>query len=210
RYFRRPQLDRGRIRPSRQKARRYRPCLELMEDRTTPSVSISVAGASVNEIGSPSPFVTSSSGGLSMPFGITLGPDGNLYIAGNGGAVLRYNGTTGAYISTFVSQGSGGLSSSALFGLAFEPDGNLYVASGNTNQVLEYNGSTGAFLQAFVAAGSGGLNTPSGVTFGPDGNLYVSRRNSNAVMRYQGPLGSSPGSPMPASGQSGATFVMAG
>jgi sugar lactone lactonase YvrE len=83
----------------------------------------------------------------------------------------------------------------------------LYVSSGATNQVLEYNGSTGAFVEAFVTAGSGGLNTPHGITFGPDGNLYVSSWKTNAVMRYQGPLASSPGAPLPAAGQSGATFV---
>jgi DNA-binding beta-propeller fold protein YncE len=96
-----------------------------------------------------------------VPQGITLGPDGNLYVACNNGAVRRYNGTTGAYLSTFVAQGSGGLSGTTLFGLAFGPDGNLYVASPATDQVLEYKGSNGSFLKAFVAAGSGGLDTPS-------------------------------------------------
>src|SRR5262249_23185744 len=131
---------------------------------------------------------------------------------GNDGAVLRYNGTTGAYISTFVPKGSGGLGfKGTQAGLAFGPDGNLYVTSTATNQVLEYNGSTGAFLQAFVSAGSGGLSVPRGLTFGPDGNLYVSSYDSssgaNGIMRYQGPSGASPGSPLPAPGQSGAAFT---
>ena len=172
-----------------------------------PSASISVAGATINEIGSPSAFVPAGSGGLSSPLGITMGPDGNVYVAGDGGAVLRYNGTTGAYINTFVSQGSGGLAFNMNNGLAFGPDGNLYVGSGPTNQVLEYNGSTGAFLRAFVAAGSGGLSDPRGVVFGSDGNLYVSSHTTNSVLRYQGPLASSPGAPLPAAGQSEATFV---
>ncbi|MFO0809261.1 MAG: Calx-beta domain-containing protein [Gemmataceae bacterium] len=181
--------------------------LEALEDRTVPSATITVANSTMTEIGSPSAFVSAGSGGLDMPQAIALGPDGNVYVTCNNGAVRRYNGSTGAYISTFVAQGSGGLSGTTVFGLAFGPDGNLYVASPATSQVLEYNGGTGAFIRAFVAAGSGGLNTPSGVTFGPDGNLYVSSRNTNAVLRYQGPLAASPGSPLPASGQSGATFV---
>jgi DNA-binding beta-propeller fold protein YncE len=178
--------------------------LEHLESRQL-LTTISVSNASLNEIGSPSAFITAGSGGLNTPFGITLGPDGNVYVAENGGAVLRYNGSTGAFLGTFVTQGSGGLS--GVYGLAFGPDGNLYVASEATNQVLEYNASTGAFLNAFVTAGSGGLNNPRGVTFGPDGNLYVSSNGTNAVLRYQGPLGNSPGSPLPAAGQSGATFV---
>jgi DNA-binding beta-propeller fold protein YncE len=135
-----------------------------------------------------------------------------LYVASNGSsnsAVLRYNGTTGAYIDTFVGAGSGGLANYGVqgFGIAFGPDGNLYAASGSTNQILEYNGSSGAFIQAFVSAGSGGLDYPRGVTFGADGNLYVASKNTSSIMRYQGPLGTSPGAPLPASGQSGATFV---
>jgi DNA-binding beta-propeller fold protein YncE len=202
-------------RSSRREARRRfvprRLAVEALEDRTVPS-TISVANASLNEIGSPSAFISSGSGGLSSPWGITCGPDGNVYITSNGGAVLRYNGTTGAYINTFVAQGSGGLAfNNTTSGLAFGPDGNLYVTSGNTNQVLEYNGSTGAFVRAFVAAGSGGLINPRDLTFGPDGNLYVSMWDSNSgakgVMRYQGPQGTSPGVPLPGSGQTAANFI---
>jgi sugar lactone lactonase YvrE len=177
------------------------------------SPTISVANASLNEIGTPSTFVTAGSGGLSTPFGITMGPDGNLYVASNQGEVLRYNGTTGAFLGTFVSKGSGGLGFSNYADLAFGPDGNLYVASRATTQVLEYNGTTGAFMQAFVTAGSGGLIYPQGLTFGPDGNLYVtsgtSSSSTNEIMRYQGPSGASPGAPLPAAGQTGATFAVA-
>jgi sugar lactone lactonase YvrE len=173
--------------------------------------AISVSDASLNEIGSPSAFISAGSGGLSSPGGITLGPDGNVYVASNGGTVLRYNGTTGQYINTFVAQRSGGLSGFTGNCLAFGPDGNLYASSANTNQVLEYNGTTGAFIKAFVAAGSGGLTDPRGLTFGPDGNLYIAsfdvNSGANGIMRYQGPFAASPGSPSPTTGQSGAIFV---
>jgi sugar lactone lactonase YvrE len=201
--FRRPRYRRE----ARRRFASRRLDVEVLEDRTVPS-TISVANASLNEIGTPSAFTSSGSGGLSLPQGITLGPDGNVYVVSNPGAMLRYNGTTGQYINTFVAQGSGGLTSKGIeAGVAFGPDGNLYVASSATNQVLEYNGSTGAFVEAFVTAGSGGLNNPLGITFGPDGNLYVASEVSNAVLRYQGPLAASPGAPDPATGQSGATFV---
>ena len=166
---------------------------------------ISVLDASINEIGNPSAFVSAGSGGLDAPMGITLGPDGNVYVAGNNGAVRRYNGDTGQYINTFVAQGSGGLSD--VWGLTFGPDGNLYVASGATDQILRYNGATGGFLDAFVPAGSGGLDYPRGITFGTDGNLYVSSYNTNSVLRYGGPMTALSGSPSPASGQPGAGFV---
>jgi streptogramin lyase len=210
RDFRRSHRVHGRVHTGQRNLQRARLCLEALEDRTVPT-TISIAGATLNEIGSPSAFISAGSGGLSSPWDITCGPDGNVYVTGNGGAVRRYNGTTGAYLNTFVSQGSGGLAFNNVAGLAFGPDGNLYVTSGNTNQVLEYSGSTGAFIRACVAAGAGGLINPRELTFGPDGNLYVTMWDSNSgakgVMRYQGPQGSSPGAPLPGSGQTGANFI---
>jgi DNA-binding beta-propeller fold protein YncE len=156
-----------------------------------------------------SPFIAAGSGGLSSPKHLTLGPDGNLYVATGANSVLRCNASTGALIGTFVAAGSGGLNNP--YGLAFGPDGNLYVSSrGTSNAILSYNGTTGAFLNAFVPTGSGGLNSPAGITFGADGNLYVVSNGSSSILRYEGPLGSSPWSPLPSSGQTGATFVAAG
>ena len=114
---------RGRTRP------RTRLYLESLEDRMVPTVSISVANASLNEIGNVSPFVASGSGGLSSPKDLVLGPDGNVYVASTGtNSVIRYT-PTGQLLGTFVAAGSGGLSSP--YGLAFGPDGNLYVDSNN-------------------------------------------------------------------------------
>src|SRR5436305_1661611 len=76
-------------------------------------------------------------------------------------SVLAYDGHTGAFIRSFVSAGSGGLS--VVGGFAFGPDGNFYVDSSRTHSVLRYNGTTGEFMDIFVASGSGGLNWPNGL-----------------------------------------------
>jgi WD40 repeat protein len=99
-------------------------------------------------------FVPPHSGGLLNNWGqLVFGPDGNLYVSGLGtNTVLRYDGTTGAFLGAFVPAGSGGLR--ATEGLAFGPDGNLYVVSDGTNNVLQYDGTTGAFLGVFAGPGS--------------------------------------------------------
>jgi WD40 repeat protein len=93
--------------------------------------------------------------------GIAFGPDDNLYISTESAdSVLRYNGTTGAFIDTFVSAGSGGLNGAN--GIEFGPDGNLYVAGGFSDAILRYNGQSGAFLDVFA---TGPIDAPQYFTF---------------------------------------------
>jgi hypothetical protein len=207
-FGRRSLFSGGKARTSHHKARRTRLGLEALEDRLVLSPTISVANASMNEVGNVSAFVASGSGGLNTPKDLVQGADGNIYVASSQtDSVIRYS-PTGQLLGTFVATGSGGLARP--YGLAFGPDGNLYVDSVTNNDILEYNGTTGAFIGTFVSAGSGGLSSPAGMVFGPDGNLYISSINTESVDRFAGPTGPNPGSPLPAAGQSGAAFVATG
>jgi outer membrane protein assembly factor BamB len=142
-------------------------------------------------------FVTANSGGLLSPSDLAFGPDGALYVscAGNlpgippangQGSILRYDGTTGAFLNVVAS----GLS--APLGITFGTDGSLYVANQFTNAVLRVSGGV---TTEFVSAGSGGLDQPRNVLFGPDANgdsqadLYVSSAAYDAVLRYDGQTG---------------------
>ncbi|MBZ0171112.1 MAG: DUF11 domain-containing protein [Phycisphaerales bacterium] len=133
-------------------------------------------------------FVTAGSGGLDLPTSMAFGADGNLYVAGFANdAVLRYDGSTGAFLGVFVTAGSGGLDEPTA--LAFGPAGDLYIASSSNDEVLRYDGVTGALVGTFVTSGSGGLDSPSGITFGPDGDLYVSSSDTGQALRYDGTSG---------------------
>ncbi len=108
---------------------------------------------------------------LAVPFDLTFGPDGNLYVLSNGNdTVLRYDGQTGTYFDRFVDAPSGGLI--APQGVAFGPDGNLYVADWNDAQglVRRYNGVTGIYIDEVVPPGAGGLGDANNLLFLVDCN----------------------------------------
>lgn len=123
--------------------------------------------------------------------GLTIGPDGLLYVASEANdRVLRYDLQTGAFVDAFVADNpatpqdeTGGLSDPTA--VVFGPDGDLYVASFDRDRILRYDGATGAFEAVVVAANAGGLNGPDlGMAFGPDGNLYVPSFWNHRVKRY--------------------------
>jgi hypothetical protein len=190
----------------------------ILTNNTTISVSNDTAtegGTSIRSLGA---FIPAGLGGLGDAYGITYGPDGNVYVStNNGSAVYRYDpagnplpalGQTGA---VFVPAGSGGLSGA--HDIAFGPDGYLYVASANTSSVLRYDPVTGASAGTFIATGSGGLEQARGLLFS-NGYLYVTSAGTtttgagvNSVLRFD----ATTGAPAGVSGQPGdAVFISSG
>jgi DNA-binding beta-propeller fold protein YncE len=133
---------------------------------------------------------------LDGALGITLGVDGNIYVASEeSNMVLGFGGGDGAFVTRFVADDprtvedeTGGLMGAGA--VLFGPDGALYVSSFDSDAILRYDGSSGAFIDVFVSTGSGGLDGPdAGTVFGPDGDLYVPGYYSNTIERYDGTSG---------------------
>jgi WD40 repeat protein len=93
---------------------------------------------------------------------IAVGSNGDLFVSSQCRNVLRYNGTTGALISTFIVGVPIPVDTQCINGMAFGPDGNLYI-TGFYSTVYRYDGTTGAFINSF---GTGQRGT-SGLTFTP-------------------------------------------
>jgi len=127
-----------------------------------------------------STLVPESAGAFSMT-GLTVGPNGNLFVAATGPApqIFEYNQATGAQIGAQPFVFYEGTPPSPdphdvinPQGMRFSPlNGNLYVAdvSGSTANVHMY-GPTGASLGALTDAT---LDQPSDVAFDAHGNMYV-------------------------------------
>lgn len=135
---------------------------------------------------------------LSGPTGLSLGPDGSLYIADNGNLRVRRIAPDGVITtfagSTFGSSGDGGPATLAQFNqvtdVAVGPDGSVYIADAGAHLVrrVSRDGTIRAFAGngAIAFSGDGGPATdagmePYGLAVGPDGSVYIADRQASRV-----------------------------
>lgn len=106
---------------------------------------------------------------LYEPTGLLIGPNGNLFVAVDGGfhCILEFNINTGAFVREAVPYAGGTPPQGEDWmwnprGMLFDANGNLYVAHQPNGVVYEYNGITGARIKPFIS----GLGNPiTGLTF---------------------------------------------
>lgn len=115
-------------------------------------------------------------GGLTNATGVAFDPEGTLYVGSSGtGQILRYDGSTGAFLGVFAE----GEPLQRPFSMIFTPNGDLLVSSGPA--VLQYD--RGGSFQGYAARDSA-LEQPIGLALGPNGLLYVANSSKRRVTRF--------------------------
>src|SRR6266481_6316238 len=132
--------------------------------------------------------------GSTGPEGLTVGEDGNVYVATFG---FNQNGAVSGPGQLFVFNPEGRLlrqvsiagSSPHILGLAFHPmTGSLLVLDFGAGKVLKVDPVTGASSVFMTVTGNSGLN---GLTFDRSGNVYVSDSFQGIIWKT-GPSGGTP------------------
>lgn len=163
------------------------------ESLEIPKTVVTFAGSTVgyvDAIGTNAKFST--------PRGITIAPDGTLYVADCTNHVVRKVFPLGMVTTFAGSHAAGfqnGTGTAASFNqpsaVALDGSGNLYVTEWNNNCVRKIT-STGV-VTTLAGNGTAGtidgtgtmaqFNVPMGIVYAPDGFLYVSERDSNRIRK---------------------------
>jgi len=112
--------------------------------------------------------------------------------------VLKFNGTTGAFLSTFISSATLATADPTFDPADMElgPDGNLYImshfnAGPGSRNIHKFDGTSGAYLGVFSSAPP--THHEHGLAFGTGGHLYQGNVDSGLIEKFDGTTGATLG-----------------
>ncbi|MBP1719650.1 MAG: repeat family protein, partial [Deltaproteobacteria bacterium] len=126
------------------------------------------------------------------PHGITIDPEGNLFLVDDGGHVVRKYTPEGKLLFTIGTQGKGapfqqGLPFNRPTKVAFDPQtGDLYIADGYGNSRIHKYSPEGKYLFSWGGPGSdpGEFNLPHSVATDARGLVYVADRENHRIQIF--------------------------
>jgi len=131
-------------------------------------------------------------GQFSRPHGITIDPEGNLFLVDDGGHVVRKYTPEGQLLFTLGTPGKAspfqeGLPFNRPTKVAFDPqNGDLYIADGYGNSRIHKYSSDGKHLFSWGQPGTdpGEFNLPHSVCTDKDGMVYVADRENHRIQIF--------------------------
>jgi len=127
------------------------------------------------------PTIAPGSGGLGVVTGVSVAPDGRLFVSSATTDVVAEFATAD---DSFVGDALGnpeGLRSP--MGLRTGPNGNIFIANRFVNNVVELDTATGLVVSRFVGSLAVPVLTPEDVAFDGAGLLYVASASTNTIVR---------------------------
>jgi len=126
------------------------------------------------------------------PRGLTVGPDGNIYVADSGNNRVVVLDSTGKFLRTFGTEGNAPGQFKGPWGISVDKQGNVYVAD-TWNHRIEKFDANGKFVKAWGGfADTGGKATgqpglfwgPRSIAMDADGNLYVTDTGNKRIQKF--------------------------
>ncbi len=122
---------------------------------------------------------------FNSPQGIAVDFSGNVYVADMGNNRIKKFNSSGFFLSSFGSAGSGDGQFSSPYSVTVDSLGNFYVADMGNNRIQKFN-SNGTFLTKWGSYGNndGQFNSPHSLVVDSSGNVYVVDFNNNRIQKF--------------------------
>jgi hypothetical protein len=123
---------------------------------------------------------------------VAVNNGGQIFVADTGNHRIQKFSSTGIFVSTLGSQGTGDGQFESPSGVAVDSGGNIYVADTGNHRVQKFT-SSGVFVAAIgtFGSGSGQFDSPKGVAIGPSGGIFVTDAVNEKVQVFSPGSGSS-------------------
>ncbi len=121
----------------------------------------------------------------SFPRGVAVDSKGGLWVVDNGCTCVRSFSSTGTYIGSFGTVGTGEGQFKTPMAIAATPTGNLLVSDGENNRIEQFK-PNGEFVRQFGSAGTGSanFNGPHGLAVLKNNSIFVADMKNNRIARW--------------------------